>query len=172
MLTGQISYLFLANNFDNTSDSCKFQISRIAKKWLISTTKEFPRRKEAAKIVYKSARLAFESKKTPHNYIPYNVDKECYQALLAAYPELPHEVEDLCLKLVGLCEDDIKPTTQTVDSNDTKTPPPTTFLPRRRIEKTHLLNGPRFKKDNTFKDVCLEGRNFNYLVTFKSTVGI
>lgn len=163
--------LFLADNLGNTSKG-RFQMSQIAEKWLTFTPNNFPFRKEAAKIAFECAKWVFEFKKSKQGYVKDDADKKCYQALLAAYPELPGEIEDLCLKLVGLREDGIERPAPTVSHSKTKKAPPINTLPmtRRRIEKKVLPYGPQFEKDRVFKDVCLVGQSFSFLVQANSSL--
>ncbi|MDE0118524.1 MAG: hypothetical protein OXM55_00760, partial [Bdellovibrionales bacterium] len=161
---------FLADNYENISKDSP-QMPQIAGKWLTSTPNNFPFRKEAAKITFNCAKWIFDFKRTSHSYVKGDVDKKCYQALLAAYPELPNEIEDLCLKLIGLREDSIERPPPTVISSDSKTSPPSSVpITRRRIEKKVLPNGPQFKKDRKFRDVCLEGQSFGYLIQFNPSL--
>ncbi len=162
---------FLAENFENTIRG-RVQMSQIAEKWLKFTPKDFPFRKEAAKIALNCTKWIFEFKRTPYSYLEDDANKKCYQALLAAYPELPNEIEDLCLKLIGLREDGIeRPPLTVIPSNSKVSPPINTFsITRRRIEKKVLPNGPQFKKDREFRDVCLEGQPLCYLIQFNPSL--
>ena len=160
--------LFLVNNFENTR-SGRFQMSQIAEKWLLFTPMNFPSRKEAAILAFKVAEWVFERKfKEPYSYIEGD-EKKCYQALLAAFPELPVEIEDLCLKLIGLREVVVERPALEVTQKKLKSIPVanTSIMTRRKIEKKVLPHGPQFKKDRIFKDVCLSGQNFKYLVDAK-----
>ena len=161
---------FLADNYENIRKD-RSQMPQIAEKWLTSTPNNFPFRKEAAKIAFNCAKWIFDFKKAPDNYVKGDVDKKCYKALLAAYPELPNEIEDLCLKLIGLREDSIERSPPTEVLSDSKAPPPNTFpITHRRIEKKVLPNGPQIKKDREFRDVCLEGQNLGYLIQFNPSL--
>ena len=163
--------LFLAENYEHISKD-RSQMSQIAEKWLKSTPTGFPFRKEAAKIAFNCAKWIFEFKRAPHSYVKGDADKKCYQALLAAYPELPNEIEDLCLKLIGLREESIERLPPTVNLSDSKALPSSTspITRRRRIEKKVLPNGPQFKKDRAFRDVCLEVQNLGYLIQFNPSL--
>ena len=112
------------------------------------------------------ARNGFEFKSVPHSYVKDDVGQKCYSALLAAYEELPNEIEDLCLKLIGLREDGIEQPPPPVVPSKTKAPPPITTISmmRRRIEKKVLPGGPSFEKDREFQHVCLGNQNFICLV--------
>ena len=162
---------FLAENFENTIRG-RVQMSQIAETWLRFTPNNFPFRKEVAEIAFNCAKWIFEFKRTPHNYLEDDAKKKCYQALLVAYPELPNEIEDLCLKLIGLREDGIERPPPTVIPSDSKIHPPIQTFPttRRRIEKKVLPNGPQFKKDRKFRDVCLEGQTFCCLIQFNPSL--
>ena len=163
---------FLSDNFDNIIDS-RAQMAQIAEKWLTSTPYGSPFRKDAAKIIYNCTKWIFEFKQGPNGYMRDDADKKCYQALLAAYPELPNEIKGFCLKLIGLRKNDIEQLPTTVSSDTKDSSSVSGFLmPRRRIEKKVLPNGPQFKKDRDFRDVCLRGQNFGYLVQFNPSLAV
>ncbi|WP_413289779.1 hypothetical protein [Bdellovibrio sp. HCB337] len=158
---------FLAKNIEDASGG-RVQMAQVAEKWLTFTPNDFPFREDAAKIIFASAKWIFEFKRgSRQNYVRDEVDKKCYQALLAAYPDLPNEVEDLCLKLIGLREDGIERPEMPVVQSKSKAPPPIMpIVTRRRIERKVLPNGPEFERDREFQEVCLASQNFLYIVKY------
>lgn len=150
---------FLAKNIQSITGA-KGQLSALAEKWLTSVPYKAPFRKEAALIAYECAKSIFELKQDHRTYVGDELDKKCYRAALAAFPELPSETEDLCLKAIGLREVEVKKPIVA-----TKSAPKSKFLAvtRRRIEKRIWPNGPHFRKDDAFQEVCLTGRNFDYI---------
>ncbi len=162
---------FLAKNIDETNVG-RVQMAQVAEKWLTFTPNDFPFREEAAKIIFASAKWIFEFKRAPgHSYVRDESDSKCYQALLASYPELPNEVEDLCLKLIGLRDDGIRHPELPVVPSKSKAPPPIMpIITRRRIEKKVLPNGPEFERDREFQKVCLSSQNFSYIVKYNPSL--
>ncbi|HYX17233.1 MAG TPA: hypothetical protein VE944_23345 [Nostoc sp.] len=163
--------IFLADNIEDASGG-RVQMAQIAEKWLTFTPNDFPFREAAAKIIYASAKWIFEFKRGPGlSLVRDDVDKKCYQALLAAYPDLPNEIEDLCLKLIGLREDGIERPKAPVVQSKSKAPPPIkSIVTRRRIEKNVLPNGPQFERDQEFQTVCLNSQNFIYIIKYNSSL--
>lgn len=162
---------FLAKNIEEASGG-RVQMAQIAEKWLTFTPNDFPFREDAAKIIFASAKWIFEFKRGPGlSYVRDEVDKKCYQALLAAYPDSPNEVEDLCLKLIGLREDGIERPELPVVQRKSKAPLSITpIVTRRRIEKKTLTNGPEFERDREFQKVCLSSQNFVYIVKYNPSL--
>lgn len=162
---------FLAKNIEDAK-SGRVQMAQIAEKWLTFTPNDFPFREEAAKIIFTSAKWIFEFKRAlGHSYVRDEVDKKCYQALLAAYPDLPNQVEDLCLKLIGLRDDGIKHPEVPVVPLKSKVPPPIMpTITRKRIEKKVLPNGPEFERDREFQKVCLDSQNFLCIVKYNPSL--
>ena len=172
--------LFIDKNLDVITGE-KSQVALVAEKWLVSTPHDAPFRKEAAKIALECAKRVFQLKHgREQGYIRNGTDKICYQSMLAAYPDLPIQVEDLSLKLIGINRHSLYEESTLDETNE---PSFTGYDPeimarkmaaiaataagrttRRKIEKKAWPHGPNYEKDHVFQSVILKSFNFNTLI--------
>jgi hypothetical protein len=149
--------LFLHSNL-GLINGARTQLSGVAEKWLTSTGLDFPIRTHAADIVYECAHRVFVLKHSEERvYFSNELDKICYQAMLAAYNELPEKIASLSLKLIGIEYHGLYEEKPILENSSG-------LGFRIKIEKKTWSFGPQFKKDDAFKDVVLSSPNLSYLI--------
>ena len=168
--------LFLSKNL-NVITGDRSQAVLVAEKWLLFTPNNAPLRKEAAKIALEFAKWVFQLKYgEEQTYIGDGIEEICYRSMLAAYPDLPTQVEDMSLKLIGIHHHGLHEESR----RDAISEPSLTDDPelmarkmaamaaerptRRRIEKKPWPYGPNYKKDHVFQSLVLKNSNFNSLI--------
>lgn len=173
--------LFLSENL-NVITGDRSQAVLVAEKWLLFTPNNAPLRKEAAKIALKFAKWVFQLRYgEEQTYIEDDIEEICYRSMLAAYPDLPTQVEDMSLKLIGIHHHGLykePKLDRTSESSLTVTDDPEIIArkmaimaamaverpTRKRIEKKPWPHGPNYKKDHVFQSVVLKNSNFNRLI--------
>ena len=168
--------LFLGKNL-NVITGDRSQAALVAEKWLLFTPNNAPFRKEAAKIALEFAKWVFQLRYGEElTYIGDDIEEICYRSMLAAYPDLPTQVEDMSLKLIGIHHHGLhKESKRDATSEPSLTDDPEIMArkmaamaaerpTRKRIEKKPWSHGPNYKKDHIFQSVILKNSNFNRLI--------
>ena len=168
--------LFLGKNL-NVITGDRSQAALVAEEWLLFTPNNAPFRKEAAKIALEFAKWVFQLRYgEERTYIGDDIEEICYRSMLAAYPDLPTQVEDMSLKLIGIHHHGLdKESKRDGTSEPSSTNDPEIMArkmaamaaerpTRKRIEKKPWPHGPNYKKDHVFQSLVLKNFNFNRLI--------
>lgn len=169
--------LFLVKNLNLITDN-RSQVALVAEKWLLFTPYDAPFREEAAKIALECAKWVFQlSYGEGQIYIGDDIEEICYRSMLAAYPDLPTQVEDMSLKLIGIHHHGLHNKSKRGGTSGLSlTDDPEIMIrkkaamaaerkpKRKRIEKKPWPHGPNYKKNHVFQSLVLKNSNFNRLI--------
>lgn len=134
---------FLRTHKEDVIKYAPKEIALISEKWLRWADREWPSRRDAAELALelgKKTRVQARNR----GYGVYEIEKDIYKAVLASAREYPHEVANFALEASGRLGKEFEEQKRDI-------PPP-------------WPDGPKYRVDQSFREVCLNSPSLQYLI--------